>query len=139
MTYRATTFLLRAMAVVFAALCWLIVVWGALRFAYGEPPANGNPAYADWFHSLTIPSGQYAGTSCCSVADCRTTDYKVDGDHYVVRIPADIDNPSKDGKEKWLAVPPDKILQRIDNPTGQGVVCYTPSRGIMCFVRTAEG
>ena len=35
-------------------------------------------------------------------------------------------------------MPPDKILQRTDNPTGRAVVCWTPQRGIMCFVRATE-
>ena len=38
----------------------------------------------------------------------------------------------------WLVVPSEKILQRADNPTGHAVVCWTPTLGIMCFVRAAE-
>jgi len=33
---------------------------------------------------------------------------------------------------------PDKILQRTDNPTGHAVVCWTPQRGIVCFIRATE-
>jgi hypothetical protein len=40
--------------------------------------------------------------------------------------------------EAWFAVPADKILQRTDNPTGRAVVCWTPQRGILCFVRATE-
>jgi hypothetical protein len=40
--------------------------------------------------------------------------------------------------EAWFPVPADKILQRTDNPTGRAVVCWTPQRGIVCFVRATE-
>lgn len=120
------------------SVCLILSVLGFIQ-AHSQPPLNSGEQYGDWYRSLTIPpnpNDPYSGQSCCSVADCRPTDYKQEGDHYVVRIPADIDGEKGD---KWLAVPPDKILERIDNPTGRGVVCYTPARGIMCFVRTAEG
>ena len=31
-------------------------------------------------------------------------------------------------------VPPEKILERPDNPTGRAVVCFTPEAGVMCFI-----
>jgi hypothetical protein len=31
-------------------------------------------------------------------------------------------------------VPPEKILERPDNPTGSAVVCFTPEAGVMCFI-----
>jgi hypothetical protein len=37
-----------------------------------------------------------------------------------------------------MIVPANNILQRVDNPTGRAVVCWTPSLGIMCFVRASE-
>jgi hypothetical protein len=37
-----------------------------------------------------------------------------------------------------MTVPPRRILQRADNPVGRAVVCWTPQRGIMCFVRGTE-
>jgi hypothetical protein len=33
-----------------------------------------------------------------------------------------------------LRVPPERIIDGIDNPTGRGVVCFTPEAGILCFV-----
>ncbi len=38
----------------------------------------------------------------------------------------------------WLRVPPNRIIDRTDNPTNHGVVCFTPEAGILCFVRPAE-
>ena len=92
--------------------------------AKAEPPPNANPALAPWYQSLHQPD---TGVSCCSIADCRAADYRTTGDHYEVYI-----------NDKWTVVPQDKILQRVDNPIGRAVVCWTPALGIMCFVRATE-
>ena len=92
--------------------------------ASAAPPEGADPALAPWFQSLRQPG---TGTSCCSMADCRATDYRTDGDSYEALI-----------ENRWVVVPQDKILQRVDNPTGRAVVCWTPMRGIMCFVRASE-
>jgi hypothetical protein len=92
--------------------------------AIAQPPNDGDYTLAPWFQSLRQPG---SGISCCSLADCRTTDYRTDGGSYEALI---------DGR--WLVVPEDKVLQRTDNPTGRAVVCWTPARGIMCFVRANE-
>jgi hypothetical protein len=92
--------------------------------ADAAPPADADPALAPWFRSLLIPG---TSISCCSVTDCRATEYRIEADHYEALI-----------GEKWFVVPPDKILQRTDNPTGRAVVCWTPQRGILCFVRATE-
>jgi len=92
--------------------------------AFAEPPPDADESLAPWYQSLRQPG---SGISCCSLADCRTTDYRTDGSNYEALI---------DGQ--WLIVPEDKVLQRTDNPTGRAVVCWTPARGIMCFVRANE-
>ena len=92
--------------------------------ASAQPPVNTDPALAPWFRSLLQPGTRI---SCCALADCRETDYRMTADHYEARI-----------RGKWIVVPSDKILQRTDNPTGRAVVCWTPETGIMCFVRATE-
>lgn len=92
--------------------------------AYAHPPPNANPAFAPWFRSLTQPG---TGISCCAEADCRQTEFRIDGDHYEALV-----------QGQWLRVPSDAVLKRTDNPTGRAVVCWTPSLGIMCFVRGPE-
>ena len=79
---------------------------------------------APWFRSLMQPG---TSISCCSISDCRATEYRVEGDHYEALV-----------GETWFPVPPERILQRTDNPTGRAVVCWTPQRGIVCFVRATE-
>jgi hypothetical protein len=92
--------------------------------AIAQPPPNSNPTLAPWYRSLLQPG---TNLSCCSIADCRATEYRIEHNRYEVLI----------GKS-WLVVPADKILQRTDNPTGRAVVCWTPQLGIMCFVRATE-
>jgi hypothetical protein len=92
--------------------------------AKADPPPNADAGLAPWYQSLKQP---HTGISCCSIADCRAADYRTTGDHYEVFI-----------NDKWTIVPQDKVLQHIDNPIGRAVVCWTPSLGIMCFVRATE-
>ena len=99
--------------------------------AVAAPPDSPDPALAPWFESLKQPG---TGAPCCSIADCRTVEFRQDRDGYEVLI---------DGRWKmsipfWLRVPPNRIIDRIDNPTNRGVVCFTPEAGILCFVRPAE-
>src|SRR5947207_14434168 len=72
--------------------------------AMADPPPNADPALAPWFRSLVQPG---TSISCCSVSDCRATDYRVEGDHYEALIGG-----------AWFAVPPDTILPRTANATG---------------------
>lgn len=104
-------------AVVLAVLLGLV-----FRTASGEPPAGANPDLAPWYQSLRDNSG----VSCCSVADCRPADYRMGPKGYEVFV-----------GDEWRHVPHDKVILR-ENPTGAGVVCWTPDRGVMCFVRGTE-
>jgi len=110
------------------ALLMSIIVLITLAFfvthARGQPPEGADPSLAPWFQSLHQPG---TGVSCCSIADCRQTDYRTNGYGYEALI---------DGA--WLVVPSEKVLHRVDNPTGRAVVCYMPGRGIMCFVTPEE-
>ena len=96
----------------------------ARRHSRCGPAAKCRSGPAPWFRSLVQPG---TSISCCSVSDCRATEYRIEGDHYEALI-----------GEAWFAVPADKILQRTDNPTGRAVVCWTPQRGILCFIRATE-
>jgi len=109
-----------------------VAVGLALSQAAGAaPPDNPNPALAPWFESLKQPG---TGASCCSIADCRTVEFRQDRDGYEVLI----DRRWKLSSPFWLRVPPNRIIDRTDNPTNRAVVCFTPEAGILCFVRPAE-
>jgi hypothetical protein len=102
----------------------LTLMAGAAIPAIAAPPPNANPALAPWFRSLVQPG---TGLSCCSISDCRQTEYRIIQDHY----------EALHGKD-WLIVPPDKILRRTDNPTGHAILCWTPQQGVICFIRAPE-
>jgi hypothetical protein len=106
---------------------WVVILVAGTVLAFpaiARPPPNADMSLAPWFQGLRQPS---TGMSCCSMADCRQTDFRTKDGHYEALI-----------KGEWRTVPPETILQRIDNPTGRAVVCYTPELGIMCFVRGPE-
>jgi hypothetical protein len=94
------------------------------NFAFARPPPNADMSLAPWFQGLRQPG---TGMSCCSIADCRQTEFRIAGSHYEALI-----------EGQWRPVPPATILPRTDNPTGHAVVCYTPSLGIMCFIKGPE-
>ena len=102
--------------------------------AQARKPEGSNPAYAPWFQSLT--NKNRFGMSCCAEADghiLRDNQLRVAGDHYQVWI---------DGA--WQDVPPDAVLDRVDNPTGGPVVFYAlypaskDKPTIFCLVRPSD-
>jgi hypothetical protein len=104
--------------------CVGAVLAGLTGVARAAPPPNADMSLAPWYNSLRQPQ---SGISCCSVADCRSTDSRIQGDHYEVLI-----------EGEWRSVPPEAVLERSDNPTGHAVVCYTPTRGILCFIKAPD-
>ncbi len=105
--------------------CLIAVALLSSTSALAAPPDDADPALAPWFNSLRAP---WTNALCCSIADCRPTDARIAGDHYEAFVGG-----------QWRPVPPDRVLQRSDNPTGRPVVCWTPATGIMCFVHGPEG
>jgi hypothetical protein len=101
------------------------------RVAVAAPPDSPDPVLAPWFESLQQPG---TGASCCSIADCRTAEFRQDREGYEVLI----DGRWKMSMPFWLRVPPNRMIDRMDNPTNRAVVCFTPEAGILCFVRPAE-
>ena len=92
--------------------------------ATARPPPNADMSLAPWFQGLKQPG---TGISCCSIADCRQTDFRVTGSHCEALV-----------EGEWRPIPPEKVLEGTDNPTGRAVVCYAPGIGIMCFIRGPE-
>jgi len=106
-----------------------LIVWaGALASgsSLAAPPNKADPTLATWFRSLKTPNG----SACCDVADCRRASSRMTPIGYEVMI---------DGQ--WTPVPSERVLQRTDNPTGEAVVCHTPTEVgtvIFCFVRPPD-
>lgn len=109
---------MRSLVIAVATVGW----WAGV--AEANPPPDADMSLAPWFQSLKQPG---TGMSCCSVADCRPTDFRIQGGQYQAFI-----------EGQWRPVPPTVVLRRTDNPTGRAIVCYTPYFGIMCFIRGPE-
>ena len=111
------------------------VVMAAGAFALARPPANFDPALHGWFESLKQPG---TGIGCCAESDCRilhSGQWRQTQDGYQNRV-----------EDRWVDVPPDKVLQHEPNPTGSVVACWREGYGganrlpvyIYCFVRGTE-
>jgi len=99
---------------------------GIVTYGFAAPPpgADPNSDMARWFQSLRQPG---TGTSCCSLSDCRLTDYRAGMSGYEALVAG-----------RWISVPQEKILRGITNPTGRAVVCARPEGTILCFVTPDE-
>jgi len=108
------------------------------HLALAAPPSDTELTNQRWFESLLQPGGRHL--PCCSIADCHITTSRVTNAGYEVAI-----------DDSWIAVPAERIVQHVSNPTGRAVVCYrhvlNPANsgdidqaGIMifCFVRPPE-
>jgi hypothetical protein len=113
-----------------------VIIAALLFLGTGVAAHPPEAEFADWFRSLKEPGTEGmagSGVSCCSPAsDCQMTDYETDaeGRYWII------------AEGEPIQVPPDKILQRADNPTGRGVACLRHHDGhpvVRCFVRASEG
>jgi hypothetical protein len=118
------------------ALAASVVVLLTIALARAAPPAGADPdgALGAWFQSLKQPG---SGVSCCSISDCRITDYRAGPEGYEVLI----DERVLPGTEpQWIPVPRETLLRGVANPTGRAVVCAVaaPEIKILCFVTPEE-
>ena len=109
----------------FAILCVLIAAP-----AFAAPPENADPNLREWYEGLRQPS---SGAPCCSIADCRRTEARHNAEGWEVLI----DERFGARDSRWTPVPRGRVLDR-QNPTGEAVVCFLPTIGVMCFVPPPE-
>jgi len=96
--------------------------------------------WADFYRSLKMPGstgGIYGGSglSCCAEHhDCeQVDDYRSGAEPGSVEVKF---------HGEWVLFKKEKVLDRVDNPTGRPVACVHNSYGVstpMCFVRASEG
>jgi hypothetical protein len=80
----------------------------------------------DWFKSLHQP---VTGVSCCDISDCRsTTARQMPDGHWEASL-----------DQKWVSIPPDKIIADKVHPAGEAVICANPAGIIYCFTRPGAG
>lgn len=109
---------------VVAILCGAIILAIAFFIALPALGHEGDAELDAWYRSLTQPG---TGMSCCNLMDCKPTPYRMTLDGYMVPI---------DGG--WQKVPPEVVIHNKVNPTSEGVLCHSPTRGILCFVPGPE-
>lgn len=110
------------------------------------PPPNPDPALADWFRSLKRTDANGNEVSCCSEADCRGVRARIGAGGYEVLVDHKTFGISEvnwlvkfgDLDPHWVEVPNETILQGKENRLGRPVVCWTPWRNVICFVRDQE-
>lgn len=94
--------------------------------AWPAPPTNSDPSLAPFFGSLVLD-----GVSCCSLSDCRAVPARVGAHGWEARvIPGQFPGAEDD---IWIEVPTDKIIRGKSHPHGLAAMCWTPTRGVMCF------
>ncbi len=88
--------------------------------------------FGEWYRSLRVPD---TGVSCCSMKrDCAA----IDDYHGSATVPGGYEVLYEG---EWLAVPPEAVLQRTDNPVGHAVLCikHVDLKPIArCFVRASD-
>ena len=112
---------------------WRAVVVGLISVvrapAEAAPPERSNPALAPWFKNLQQPQ---TNQPCCDMADCRTVQYRIVGDHFQAFIGGDFPRWTN-APHAWVDVPNANVLLHRDNPTGEGVACWHDGQ-VVCFV-----
>jgi hypothetical protein len=100
-----------------------VLVTGLALMSAGSMAHQPGDEFGDWYRSLKVPGTEgmvFGSTSCCTPEkDCQATNYETDGGHYWIKV-----------EGERIQVPPDKILQRTDNPTGRAVACLS-SRALL--------
>ncbi len=111
----------------FASIALSGIIAATLNMAAASPPPGTdlNSPESRWVQSLTMNG---MDLSCCSLADCRKVDYRINNDKIEGLI-----------NGSWVVIPKEKILKR-ENPTGFAWACYrqyvktVTSDDILCFV-----
>ncbi len=111
-------------------IAMMLVMALAASQVQARPPENADPALAPWFESLQAEDGG----RCCSMADCRPVEYRIDGEDYEALI----GNQFEVEPPRWTVVPAARILKKTENPVGRAIACWTPYTGILCFVLPSQ-
>jgi hypothetical protein len=107
--------------------CVAVAAVAGTALAWARPPEGVvvDPALHDWYESLKEPGTTYP---CCSIADCRPTEYRLGGNGYEAFL-----------DRQWVKIPDERVITGQSNPIGRAVVCRSPANGaILCFVPASE-
>ena len=84
-------------------------------------PVSAHGPYTDW-------QRPDVGGSCCNDADCAAApDVRISGGRYEVLF-----------QDRWIGVPPEKVLRDVQNPDGHPHLCAVPRQDggvtVFCFL-----
>lgn len=100
---------------------WSHSLWSSVAYAHDRQ----HPELDDWYGNLRRPhAGPSASNSCCSKTDCHTTDAELRNGEWWARLGRRRTDGNWDLID-WVKVPAEAVLERHDNPTGEGVICHS--------------
>src|SRR5258708_16665184 len=125
------------------AAVWIIV---GLLIAFHATAQAQEGQYDEYMGGLRLN-----GLGCCGGYDCKVTEAGLAGDVWEVlidrqhgfpllvqRAESDHEVPTLLPDPGWIPVPPERVLHGQFNPTSRPVACWSPARGIICFVPPPE-
>lgn len=119
----------------YLALCAIIVAFAQLSPVYAQD--SHHPLHKDFYHHWKVPG---TNASCCNarmagpfggeIGDCEPAEARVVNGQWQVWIRQ---------AGLWLPVPEDRILRERNPNILDAHVCWTPDRGVICFVPPTVG
>lgn len=94
------------------------------RAAPGHVPGAGMDVDA-WFDTLIAPD---TGVPCCDRLDCREVATRQGPGGWEVWAGG-----------QWVPIPEEKVVTGTANPLEHGVMCWSPTLGLTCFVPPPAG
>ena len=105
----------------------VLIVAAVAAFATGSTPDRPRILASSIAFGLRGCISQQPGCHAAPSPTAVQRSLRVVGSHYEALV-----------EGKWLAVPPETMVEATDNPTGRAVVCWLPWSGILCFVKGPE-
>jgi len=104
--------------------------------AGAAPPTDFERGHSEWFRALRQPDAPEFG--CCDLSDCRMVETRVNArGNYEALLTVQTHGQVGLAEDTWIEIPMEKTVF-TGNPTGKAVVCWTATRGVLCFVRPME-
>ena len=122
------------------AIPWIMAALGVLAIMAFAPKARAqdhHPLHKDFYHHWRAPDNP--ATSCCNarietdgreVGDCEPTQARIVGGNWQAWVRQ---------WGVWLPIPEVKILREKNPNIFDGHLCWTPDRGVICFVPPNTG
>jgi hypothetical protein len=110
------------------------------QMARGEPPADANPAFSPFYHSITTKDHQN-GWCCSQDTDCREVHTKRENGVWYALVTKEIFGFNWKKDDAWLPVPDSAIAPNIrdDVPRPVSAVACVYQGELRCFTPPVVG